>query len=279
VQGIQVQHTGAGGQQVTTLVKSASVGAAGGSTVALSGGGQNVTIPVMPQIQKAMARNPQQMVQLRHHLMQQRNSSSKIIAHGGQILATGQQGQKVVAGAKGVPSHLIVSSGSSGQKQGAVTVQQIHQIVKPGGSGGQVQQQQLIPHTMLQAKAVVSSGSTVQARVIPVSASTVGGRPQQFHVVAAAQGVRQASPNVTVDASGRPTTTTTNNAMGSQIRVAAGTTQQQLFNQVLSGSQPVSVAVRTPAGNVISQAQATSSASTTKLQVVHPQSNNTDQNG
>ena len=251
LQGIQ------SGQQVTTLVKSAS-GGPQTSAVAVSGtaGGSSVTIPVQMQnvqgIKTLTRQNPQQptMVQLRHQLVQ--GPRSKIIpqGQGGQtILATTGQGQKVslsqVAGAKGLPAQLIVSGNSSKP----VTVQQIHQI-KAG------QNQQLIPHNILTKAG--QGGSTVQARVIP---ATVAGRQQQIHVVAApataansaqGQGRTVAAPNVTVDASGRPT----GSASGatSQIRVAAGTSQHQLLNQVLN----VRPAIQNSGGNT----------TTTKLHVV-----------
>ena len=177
----------------------------------------------------------------------------------------------------GVPAQLIVSSGNT---QKPVTVQQIQQIKGPGQAGqATTGVQHLIPHAMLQAKGQ-GQGSTVQARVIP---ATVAGRPQQIHVVAApassAQAQagltgRQAAPNVTVDASGRPTSGTNNVQLGSQIRVAAGASSQ-LLNQVLS--------VRNVAGNVISQAptSTTTTSATTKLHVVHPsqQQDHTQQNG
>lgn len=256
LQGIQ-----SGAQQVTTLVKSSQATT------------QSVTIPVqMQSVQgiKTIRQSQHQptMVQLRHQLVQG-NPRSKIIPQGGQtILATagGQTGQKVAlsqvaaSGAKGVPAQLIVSSGNS---QKPVTVQQIHQI--KGGQAGQGQQ--LIPHNLLKTgpNATVTTGqaqgTTVQARVIP---ATVAGRPQQIHVVAApasaqavanAPGQRTSAPNVTVDASGRPVGTLAAAAGGAsnQIRVAAGSSQHQLLNQVLG--------VR-PASSVISP-------TTTKLQVVH----------
>jgi len=222
--------------------------------------GQGVTIPVQMQsvqgiktLRTSQNQGQPSMVHLRHQLVQG-GPRSKIIPQGGQtILATSQQGQKVAlsqvaAGTKGVPAQLIVSSGNS---QKPVTVQQIHQI-----KGQTAQGQQLIPHNILKA----SQGSTVQARVIP---ATVAGRPQQIHVVAApasaaaaaaaaaANNPRGASaaPNVTVDATGRPSPTQSSLVTaGSQIRVAAGTSQQ-LLNQVLGAR-----VTQTP---------------TTKLQVVH----------
>jgi len=89
----------------------------------------------------------------------------------------------------------------------------------------------------------------------------VAGRQQQIRVVAApataansaqGQGRTVAAPNVTVDASGRPT----GSASGatSQIRVAAGTSQHQLLNQVLN----VRPAIQNSGGNT----------TTTKLHVV-----------
>lgn len=260
LQGIQ-----SGAQQVTTLVKSSQ---AGGSSNT-----QSVTIPVQMQNVQGIKtiRQTQQptMVQLRHQLVQG-GPRSKIIPQGGQtILATsGQPGQKVAlsqvaaSGAKGVPAQLIVSSGNS---QKPVTVQQIHQI--KGGQTGQGQQ--LIPHNLLKTGPAQAgqTGTTVQARVIP---ATVAGRPQQIHVVAApasaqavaqanAGGQRTSAPNVTVDASGRPVGSLAAAAgAGNQIRVAAGSSQHQLLNQVL-GVRPSSVI----------------SPTTTKLQVVHASSPST----
>ena len=265
IQGIQ------GGQSVTTLVKPAT-----SSQGAVS---QSVTIPVqMQNVQGIKTLRPgaggqqQTMVQLRHQLVQPGGPRSKIIPQAGQTILT-SQGQKVAlsqVGGKGLPAQLIVSSGNS---QKPVTVQQIQQIKGQGGQGT-TGIQQLIPHAVL-AKGQ-GQGSAVQARVIP---ATVAGRPQQIHVVAApassaaqaALTARQAAaPNVTVDASGRPTSGTNNVQLGSQIRVAAGS--QQLLNQVLS--------VRSASGNVISQAPtSTTSTTTTKLHVVHPsQQGQQDQN-
>ncbi len=256
LQGIQ-----SGAQQVTTLVKSQ----AGAST------SQAVTIPVQMQNVQGIKtiRQGQQptMVQLRHQLLQG-GPRSKIIPQGGQtILATSQQGQKVAlsqvaaaaaaSGAKGMPAQLIVSSGGNSQKP--VTVQQIHQIKGPGGQG-----QQLIPQHLLKAQG--QGQATVQARVIP---ATVAGRPQQIHVVAAPASATSATaqvasrqsggaPNVTVDASGRPTAgSTTALQAGQQIRVAAS--QSQLLNQFIG--------VRTTP--VITQA---TGPNQTKLQVVHASS-------
>ena len=266
IQGIQ------GGQSVTTLVKPAT--SSQGSV------SQSVTIPVqMQNVQGIKTLRPgaggqqQTMVQLRHQLVQPGGPRSKIIPQAGQTILT-SQGQKVAlsqVGGKGLPAQLIVSSGNS---QKPVTVQQIQQIKSQGGQGT-TGIQQLIPHAVL-AKGQ-GQGSAVQARVIP---ATVAGRPQQIHVVAApassaaqaALTARQAAaPNVTVDASGRPTSGTNNVQLGSQIRVAAGASQQ-LLNQVLS--------VRSASGNVISQAPtSTTSTTTTKLHVVHPsQQGQQDQN-
>merc|ERR1712223_1539722 len=229
-----------GGQQVATLVKPAT---SGGNAVTVSGGAggatQSVTIPVQMQNVQGIKtlRQPggaqQTMVQLRHQQLVQQTGGprSKIIPQGNTILAQTSQGQKVAlsqVGGKGLPAQLIVSSGNT---QKPVTVQQIQQIKAASGQAGQggaTGVQHLIPHAMLQAKGQ-GQGSTVQARVIP---ATVAGRPQQIHVVAApassaqAQanlaGRQAAAPNVTVDASGRPTSAGTSNnvQLGSQIRVA-----------------------------------------------------------
>merc|ERR1712223_386942 len=260
-----------GGQQVATLVKPAT---SGGNAVTVSGGAggatQSVTIPVQMQNVQGIKtlRQPggaqQTMVQLRHQQLVQQTGGprSKIIPQGNTILAQTSQGQKVAlsqVGGKGLPAQLIVSSGNT---QKPVTVQQIQQIKAASGQAGQggaTGVQHLIPHAMLQAKGQ-GQGSTVQARVIP---ATVAGRPQQIHVVAApassaaaaaaaaANNPRGASgaPNVTVDATGRPSPTQSSLVTaGSQIRVAAGTSQQ-LLNQVLGVRQS-----QTPP---------------TKLQVVH----------
>lgn len=277
--GIHVQQstTGSGGQ-VATLVK--AVSASGTNQT------QSVTIPVtginLPQMKAAIARGaasgPQAQMQL--HLRQQLQLQQRKAAAAAQAQAqgTGQQQKvalgQVVAGSKGGVPQLVVSS-AGGQKPQAVTVQQIQQIVK---SVQPQQQQQVIPHQ--------AQNTTVQARVIPVSATA--GRAPQIQVVAAAPGqtVRAVgAPNVTVDPSGRPTNNASQlaNALGSHIRVAAGGGTQQIISQVSAalGGQPVTVAVRTPAGNVITQSQTTTTAS--KLQVVgmqqqQQQQQNSDQN-
>jgi hypothetical protein len=328
--GIHVQqHTGAGGAQVATLVKTVSAGGSGGvAVVGTSGQSQSsVTIPVgsvnLPQVKAALARsgvtNPAQMqLALRHQIIQQqRKPVTTTLAGTQQKVTLGQ------VGAKGVPAQLIVSSSgavtAAGQKQQSVTVQQYQQIVKSvqqqSGSGSNLPQQQIVthsqqlmPHAVYSKQAIVStfagSGtvtglittvggaattqtSTVQARVIPVSSTSAAGRMQQIQVVAAtptqvqvatATNARQMSgaPNVTVDASGRPTSTFVNAAGTQHIRVTTSGNQQYLTT---STGQNVAVAVRGPVGVLAThhpqqqQQIVTSSAAAhgvTKLQVVGP---------
>ena len=221
---IQV-HSGAGGTQVATIVKTATSSASGGATQVVAAGPQtqSVTIPVsaaasmtMPQVRAALARNPAQMQFIQRQILQRSPASA------GQVrAATGQtvnaanltQQQKIAlsqAAGKGMPQ-LIVSSGGNagaanavpagavGQKVGqtGVTVHQFQQLVKQGNqSGAPAAVQQIsgpIPHAVL-AKQQTAAGA-VQARVIPVSSGgsqvtgAVTARPgQQIQVVAAAPG-------------------------------------------------------------------------------------------
>ena len=342
--GIHVQqHTGAGGAQVATLVKTVSASGSGGvAVVGTSGQVQpSVTIPVanvnLPQVKAALARsgvtNPAQMqLALRQQIIQQQRKPVTSLAGTQQKVTLGQ------VGAKGVPAQLIVSSSGAvsavGQKQlpqQAVTVQQFQQIVKsvqqPGvsGSGTSLSQQQIVthsqqqimPHQVFNKQAVVSTfggagavtgiittvggggasasqTSTVQARVIPVSSTTAAGRMQQIQVVAAtptqvqvatstpgSTNVRQISaPNVTVDASGRPTTGTFVTAVGGQhIRVATAGNHQQQF--LTASGQNVAVAVRGPGGVITSHQQQVQQQQgvpqQTKLQVVGPSTSATAQ--
>ena len=328
--GIHVQqHTGAGGAQVATLVKTVSAGGSGGVAVVGTGGQvqPSVTIPVanvsLPQVKAALARsgvtNPGQMqLALRQQIIQQQQRKP-----GTTIAGTQQKVTLGQVGAKGVPAQLIVSSSGTvtagGQKQHphGVTVQQFQQIVKtvqPGGVSGtgtmpqQIvthSQQQIIPHQVFSKQAVVStfaagtvtgiittvggnsatSTSTVQARVIPVSSTSAAGRMQQIQVVAASPTQVQvattsstnarhiSAPNVTVDASGRPTGTFVTAAGTQHIRVAGN--QQQFLT---SSGQNVAVAVRGPVGVLAThhsqqqqqQQQQQTSQGVAKLQVVGP---------
>ena len=240
---IQV-HSGAGGTQVATIVKTTT--ASGTTQVVATGpvaGAQaagtpagTVTIPVsaaggmnLPQVRAALARNPAQMQFIQRQILQ-RPATFKATTQGGTVNAANLTPQQKIAlsqaAGKGMPQ-LIVSSTTGNAVAGAaqavqkvqqsgVTVHQFQHIVnKPGQQG--------MPMQMLAAKAAGQPGQPVQARVIPVSASGAGQtvRPQQIQVVAAAPGqavaaavaaaARQAAtapggsaPNVTVDASGRP---------------------------------------------------------------------------
>jgi E1A-binding protein p400 len=311
--GIQVQQT-PGGPSVATLVKTSTAGASSSGLPT-----QSVTIPVaagamnLPQIRAALTRsgvtNPQQMQLLQKQLLQRQQIAKQ------QGIAVGQAGKGMPA------QLIVSSGGNpvAGQKQGlpqSVSVQQIQQIVKAGqvinatppSSGGNatvVTQGQILPHSAILTAKTGSSPATVQARVIPVSSGALNasanaaplgsniGRTQQIQVVAASPNqavnaaLRQvgvasgAAPNVTVDASGRPTsgtgaasTTTTQFANAYAAAAAAGGSptiriqggsgqqQQQIISQVSaafaassSGGHPVSVAVRGPTASVLAAAQ------------------------
>ena len=198
--GIHVQqHTGAGGAQVATLVKTVNASGSGGVAVVGTGGQvqPSVTIPVanvnLPQVKAALARTgvtnqTQMQLALRQQIIQQQRKPVTTTLPGTQQKVTLGQ-----VGAKGVPAQLIVSSSgavsAAGQKQmpqqQAVTVQQYQQIVKsvqqPGvvsASGSNQQQivthsQQIMPHAVFTKQAVVStfaSGGTVTGLI-----TTVGG--------------------------------------------------------------------------------------------------------
>jgi hypothetical protein len=198
---IHVQpHSGAGGGQVATLVKTVSASGSSGVAVVGTSGQSSVTIPVanvnLPQVKAALARSgvtpsAQMQLALRQQLIQQQRKPVTTIAGTQQKVTLGQ------VGAKGVPAQLIVSSSgavsaaAAGQKQlpqQAVTVQQFQQIVKsvqqPGVSAASgslpqqivshSQQQQLIPHAVFSKQAVVSTFAGAAGTVTGII-TTVGG--------------------------------------------------------------------------------------------------------
>jgi len=259
--------------------------------------------------------NPVQMQLLQKQLLQRQQLAQQ------KGIAVGQAGKgipaQLIVSSGGNP---VVSMGGQKQGlPQSVTVQQIQQIVKSGqvlsattpnstSNATVVSQGQILPHSaILTAKTGLNSG-TVQARVIPVSSGALNalpntiqagssiGRTQQIQVVAASpnqavnaalSAVRHvgvasgAAPNVTVDASGRPTSgtgaasTTTSQfanayaaaaaAGGSptiRIQGGSGQQQQQILSQVSAalaassaGGHPVSVAVRGPSASVLAAAQ------------------------
>ena len=316
--GIQVQQT-PGGPSVATLVKTTTAGTSSSGnlptqsvTIPVAAGPMN-----LPQIRAALSRsgvtNPQQMQMLQKQLLQR-----KQLQQGGIAISQGAKGlpAQLIVSSGGNPV-----SGVTAQKTGlpqSVTVQQIQQIVKSGqvvsaappssANATVVSQGQILPHSAILTAKGGSSPATVQARVIPVSSGALNatpntvqpgnniGRTQQIQVVAASpnqavnaalSAVRQvgvapgAAPNVTVDASGRPTsgtgsanTTTTQFANAYAAAAAAGGSptiriqggngqqQQQIISQVSaalaassSGGHPVSVAVRGPTASVLAAAQ------------------------
>merc|ERR1712223_530635 len=316
--GIQVQQT-PGGPSVATLVKTTTAGASSSGnlptqsvTIPVAAGPMN-----LPQIRAALSRSgvtsPAQMQLLQKQLLQRKQIQQQGIAIG--------QGAKGLPAQLIVSSGGNPVSGVTGQKTGlpqSVTVQQIQQIVKSGqvvsaappssANATVVSQGQILPHSAILTTKAGSSPATVQARVIPVSTGALNatsntvqpgnniGRTQQIQVVAASpnqavnaalSAVRQvgvapgAAPNVTVDASGRPTsgtgsanTTTTQFANAYAAAAAAGGSptiriqggngqqQQQIISQVSaalaassSGGHPVSVAVRGPTASVLAAAQ------------------------
>ena len=254
---IQV-HSGAGGTQVATIVKTSGAAATTQSP-------QQLNAAISPQVRAALARNPTQMQYIQRQILQRAPTATFAAAKTG-TNATANLQQKIALTPKGLPAQLIVSSGGNAanpnQKatlQPSVTVHQFQQIVKSvqanAGATNQGTAVQQIPHAVL---AKQQTPGAVQARVIPVSSGTGNNRTQQIQVVAAtpsqallaASQARQA-PNVTVDASGRPAAANTANianALASQIRIQGQHGQQQLLNQVsaIVGGQPVSVAVRGP---------------------------------
>ena len=317
--GIQVQQT-PGGPPVATLVKTSTAGTSSSGlptqsvTIPVAAGAMN-----LPQIRAALSRsgitNPAQMQLLQKQLLQrQQLAQQKGIAVG--QTTKGMPAQLIVS--SGGSPVSAVSGQKQGLPQ-SVTVQQIQQIVKSGqvvsaappasaGNATVVTQGQILPHSAILTAKTGTNSATVQARVIPVSSGALNaspntvqpgssiGRTQQIQVVAAnpnqavnaaLSAVRQvgvasgAAPNVTVDASGRPTSgtgaasTTTSqfaNAYASaaaaggsptiRIQGGSGQQQQQIISQVTaalqassSGGHPVSVAVRGSPASVLAAAQ------------------------
>jgi len=144
----------------------------------------------------AITGSPQQVQQVQFqrqlHLVPKKNVG------GGQRVAIQQ-----VTGGKGVPAQLIVQPGGKGLPA-TVTVQQLQQIVKSVAGAGQGQQ--IITQAVLAKPG--GQGQTVQARVIPVSATQGRQGQQTIQVVAAAPAGQRAAPNVTIDQLGRPQTQT-----------------------------------------------------------------------
>ena len=317
--GIQVQQT-PGGPSVATLVKTSTAGTSTSGlptqsvTIPVAAGAMN-----LPQIRAALTRsgvtNPAQMQLLQKQLLQRQQIAKQ------QGIAVGQAGKgmpaQLIVSSGGNPVSGVAGQ-KQGLPQ-SVSVQQIQQIVKAGqvvnatppsssGNATVVTQGQILPHSAILTAKTGSNAATVQARVIPVSSGALNasanaaplgsniGRTQQIQVVAASpnqavnaalSAVRQvgvasgAAPNVTVDASGRPTsgtgtasTTTTQFAQayaaaaaggGSptiRIQGGSGQQQQQIISQVSAAlaasstaGHPVSVAVRGPTASVLAAAQ------------------------
>ena len=268
----------------------------------------------LPQIRAALSRsgvtNPAQMQLLQKQLLQRQQLARP------KGIAVGQAGKglpaQIIVSSGGNPVSSI-----GGQIQGLPQSVTVQQIVKSGqvvsatsqastGNATVVSQGQILPHSAILTAKAGPNPATVQARVIPVSSGALNaspntiqagssiGRAQQIQVVAASpnqavnaalSAVRQvgvasgAAPNVTVDASGRPTSgtgaaSTTTSQFANAYAAAAGGSpticiqggggqkQQQILSQVSaalaassSGGHPVSVAVRGPSASVLAAAQ------------------------